>query len=67
MCYNIDIGDKQMAHAKYLTVEDVVEAINSGKLIRRSVSQLIQYYKNKNQQDKADMFKEALNLTAKKA
>ena len=56
-----------MAHAKYLTVEDVVGAINSGKLIRRSVSQLIQYYKNKNQQDKADMFKEALNLTAKKA
>lgn len=55
-----------MAHAKYLTVTDVINAINGGQLSRRSVSQLIQYYKNKHQQDKADMFKEALNLTAKK-
>lgn len=55
-----------MAHAKYLTVDDVITAINGGQLSRRSVSQLIQYYKNKHQQDKADMFKEALNLTAKK-
>lgn len=55
-----------MAHAKYLTVADVITAINGGQLSRRSVSQLIQYYKNKHQQDKAEMFKEALNLTAKK-
>lgn len=55
-----------MAHNKYLTVEDIIEAINEGLLARRTVSQLIQYHKNKGNIERSEMFKEALVLTGQK-
>ena len=52
-----------MAHNRYLTVESIVEALTAGVLAQRTASQLIQYHKNKGNNHRADMFKEALVLT----
>ena len=52
-----------MAHKKYITLEEIVEALNTGKLKRRSVSQMIQYYKRKGDLQSAEMYKEALDRT----
>ena len=52
-----------MAHKKYTTSEEIVEALNTGKLKRRSVSQMIQYYKRKGDIQSAEMYKEALDKT----
>ena len=52
-----------MAHKKYTTLEEIVEALNTGKLKRRSVSQMIQYYKRKGDIQSAEMYKEALDKT----
>ena len=51
-----------MADPKYLNVEDVVDALTSGKIKRRTVSQLIQYYRKRGKDDKVKMFQEALKL-----
>ena len=55
-----------MADTKYLNVEDVVDALTSGKIKRRTVSQLIQYYRKRGKEDKVKMFQEALKLTLDK-
>lgn len=52
-----------MADPKYLKVEDVVLAIESGKIKRRTVSQMIQYYRKRGKDDKVWMFQEALRQT----
>ena len=52
-----------MADTKYLNVTDVVNALTSGKIKRRTVSQLIQYYRKRGKEDKVRMFQEALKLT----
>ena len=52
-----------MADPKYLNVEDVVDALILGKIKRRTVSQLIQYYRKREKEDKVKMFQEALKLT----
>lgn len=52
-----------MADPKYLNVTDVVNALTSGKIKRRTVSQLIQYYRKRGKEDKVRMFQEALKLT----
>ena len=52
-----------MADPKYLNVTDVVDALVSGKIKRRTVSQLIQYYRKRGKEDKVRMFQEALKLT----
>ena len=52
-----------MADPKYLNVTDVVNAITTGKIKRRTVSQLIQYYRKRGKEDKVKMFQEALKLT----
>lgn len=52
-----------MADPKYLNVTDVVNALISGKIKRRTVSQLIQYYRKRGKEDKVRMFQEALKLT----
>ena len=55
-----------MADPKYLNVEDVVNALTLGKIKRRTISQLIQYYRKRNKEDKVKMFQEALKLTLDK-
>ena len=55
-----------MADPKYLNVEDVVDALTSGKIKRRTVSQSIQYYRKRGKEDKVKMFQEALKLTLDK-
>ena len=52
-----------MADPKYLNVTDVVNALTSGKIKRRTVNQLIQYYRKRGKEDKVRMFQEALKLT----
>ena len=52
-----------MADPKYLNVTDVVNALTTGKIKRRTVSQLIQYYRKRGKEDKVRMFQEALKLT----
>ncbi|UNY40496.1 hypothetical protein KLEP7_gp192 [Pseudaeromonas phage vB_PpeM_ KLEP7] len=52
-----------MADPKYLNVADVVNALTLGKIKRRTVSQLIQYYRKRGKEDKVKMFQEALKLT----
>ena len=52
-----------MADPKYLNVADVVNALTTGKIKRRTVSQLIQYYRKRGREDKVKMFQEALKLT----
>lgn len=52
-----------MADPKYLNVTDVVNALTSGKIKRRTVSQMIQYYRKRGKEDKVKMFQEALKLT----
>ena len=52
-----------MADPKYLNVADVVNALTTGKIKRRTVSQLIQYYRKRGKEDKVRMFQEALKLT----
>ena len=52
-----------MADPKYLNVADVVSALTTGKIKRRTVSQLIQYYRKRGKEDKVRMFQEALKLT----
>ena len=54
-----------MADPKYLKVEDVVLAIESGQIKRRTISQMVQYYRRKGKEDKVWMFQEALRLTLK--
>jgi len=51
-----------MANIKYHTVDDVVGAIRNGSFDRRSVSQMIQYYKKKGD-DRWKIYKKALLLT----
>ena len=52
-----------MADPKYLNVTDVVNALTSGKIKRRTVSQMIQYYRKRGKEEKVKMFQEALKLT----
>ena len=54
-----------MADPKYLKVEDVVLAIEIGQIKRRTISQMVQYYRKKRKEDKVWMFQEALRLTLK--
>lgn len=54
-----------MADPKYLKVEDIVLAIESGQIKRRTISQMVQYYRKKGKEDKVHMFQEALRLTLK--
>lgn len=46
-----------MGHARYESKEDVLDGLISGELTMRSASQMIQYYKRKEDYDRAKMFK----------
>lgn len=46
-----------MGHARYESKEDVLSGLISGELTMRSASQMIQYYKRKEDYDRAKMFK----------
>ena len=46
-----------MGHARYGSKEDVLDGLISGELTMRSASQMIQYYKRKEDYDRAKMFK----------
>lgn len=46
-----------MGHARYESKEDVLNGLVSGELTMRSASQMIQYYKRKEDYDRAKMFK----------
>ena len=65
MLYYTNNKEIKLAHKKYITLEEIVEALNTGKLKRRSVSQMIQYYKRKGDLQSTEMYKEALLLTNK--
>jgi hypothetical protein len=52
-----------MAHKKYKTPHEVVVALESGLISRRSVQAMIQYYRKRGFEEDALMYKEALNLT----
>lgn len=46
-----------MGHVRYGSKEDVLNGLISGELTMRSASQMIQYYKRKEDYDRAKMFK----------
>ena len=46
-----------MGHVRYDSKEDVLNGLISGYLTMRSASQMIQYYKRKEDYDRAKMFK----------
>ena len=46
-----------MGHARYESKGDVLNGLISGELTMRSASQMIQYYKRKEDYDRAKMFK----------
>ena len=46
-----------MGHARYDSKEDVLNGLISEELTTRSASQMIQYYKRKEDYDRAKMFK----------
>ena len=46
-----------MGHVRYNSKEDVLNGLISGYLTMRSASQMIQYYKRKEDYDRAKMFK----------
>ena len=46
-----------MGHVRYDSKEDVLNGLISGELTARSASQMIQYYKRKEDYDRAKLFK----------
>lgn len=46
-----------MGHVRYNSKEDVLDGLISGELTMRSASQMIQYYKRKEDYERAKMFK----------
>ena len=46
-----------MGHVRYDSKDDVLNGLISGELTMRSASQMIQYYKRKEDYDRAKMFK----------
>ena len=54
-----------MAKIKYKTPQQIAEAVESGELVKQTVYNMIQYYKNKNP-EMSGMYKEALTLIKEK-
>lgn len=50
-----------MGNPKYNTSESIIEAVEAGELTKRSVYNMIQYYKNTDPQ-RAEMYRSALSV-----
>lgn len=54
-----------MAKVKYHTIEDIIKAFEDGSMNYNSIDSLSVYYKNKGNEERSQMYKDALKQIRK--
>ncbi len=56
--------EKQLAHPKYQTPVSILEGFFNKQLTKQTIQNQIQYYKNKDNQERCELWKEGFKLVS---
>ena len=60
----MNIKEKQLAHPKYQTPESILDGFINKQLTKQTIQNQIQYYKNKENQERCKLWKEGFKLVS---